>query len=99
VTRILIESGQTAIIGGMVDERLTKTMERIPGLGDIPIIGEPFRYRGKILTEKKLLVFVTPHIIKSAEFSTKVLENKIRDMESPIQMPFESVKDKGKKTK
>jgi len=99
VTRILIESGQTAIIGGMADERTTKVVERIPGLGDIPIIGEPFRYRGKTLTERKLLVFVTPHIIKSAELSTKVLENKIKDMEGPLTMPFESVKDKDKKTK
>lgn len=101
VTRILIESGQTAIIGGMVDERLTKTMERIPGLGDIPILGEPFRYRGTALTERKLLVFVTPHVIKSAEMSTKVLEDKVRDMDRPVTMPFESVKDKvkDKKTK
>jgi type II secretory pathway component GspD/PulD (secretin) len=99
VTRILIESGQTAIIGGMADERIAKIMERIPGLGDIPIIGEPFRYRGKTLTERKLLVFVTPHIIKSAELSTKILEDKIKDMERPITMPFESVKDKDKKTK
>ena len=99
VTRILIESGQTAIIGGMADERVTKVVERIPGLGDIPILGEPFRYRGKTLTERKLLVFVTPHIIKSAELSTKVLEDKIKSMEEPIIMPFESVNDKDKKTK
>ena len=99
VTRILIESGQTAIIGGMADERTTKTVERIPGLGDIPIIGEPFRYRGKEVVERKLLVFVTPHILKSAELSTKLMENKIKEMENPLVMPFESVKDKGKKTK
>ena len=99
VTRILIESGQTAIIGGMADERVSKVVERIPGLGDIPIIGEPFRYRGKTLTERKLLVFVTPHIIRSAELTTKIIEDKVKDMESPVTMPFESVKDKGKKTK
>jgi len=99
VTRILIGSGQTAIIGGLVDERLTKTMERVPGLGDIPFIGEPFRYRGKSLKASKLLVFVTPRIIKTAEVTMKALEDKVKDIESPITMPFESVKDKDKKTK
>ena len=83
----------------MVDERLTKTMERVPGLGDIPFIGEPFRYRGKSLKASKLLVFVTPRIIKTAEVTMKALEDKVKDIESPITMPFESVKDKDKKTK
>ncbi|MEW6027500.1 MAG: secretin N-terminal domain-containing protein [Planctomycetota bacterium] len=102
VTRILIESGQTAVIGGLVDERLSKTVERVPGFGDIPILGEPFRYRGKSLTERRLLVFVTPRIIKTAEVTTKVLSDKIADIESPITMPFEPVekgKGKDKKTK
>ncbi|MBI5778762.1 MAG: hypothetical protein HZA49_04840 [Planctomycetes bacterium] len=99
VTKILIESGQTAIIGGLVDERLTKTMERVPGLGDIPIIGEPFRYRGKSLNERKLLVFVTPRVIKTAEVTTKILSDKINGVESPLVMPFDSEKEKGKDKK
>ena len=86
VTNLIIEDGQTAIVGGLVDERLTKILERVPFLGDIPLINNLFRYKSGTLTERKLLVFVTPHIITSAESTVKILENKIKTAGEPVEI-------------
>ncbi|MDI6732399.1 MAG: hypothetical protein QME51_00330 [Planctomycetota bacterium] len=92
VTRLLIESGQTAIIGGLVDERLTKTFEKVPGLGEIPILNHLFTYKGSTLTQTKLLVFVTPHIIKSSDMSNKLLQDKSKGIDDFLQTPADSTK-------
>ncbi|MFH1230154.1 MAG: secretin N-terminal domain-containing protein [Planctomycetota bacterium] len=86
VTNLIIESGQTAIVGGLVDERLTKILERIPFLGDIPFVNNLFRYKSGTLIERKLLVFVTPRIITSAESTVKILENKIKGTEGSTEI-------------
>ncbi|MFH0889150.1 MAG: hypothetical protein V1871_08090 [Planctomycetota bacterium] len=86
VTNLIIDSGQTAIVGGLVDERLTKVLERVPFLGDIPLISNLFRYKSGTLSERKLLVFVTPRIITSAESTVKILENKVKTAEGPVEI-------------
>jgi type IV pilus assembly protein PilQ len=86
VTNLIIESGQTAIIGGLSDERITKTLEKIPFLADIPFVNNLFQYKSGALNERKLLVFVTPHIVKSAESTLKILEQKVKTSESPVEM-------------
>lgn len=86
VTNLIIESGQTAIVGGLMDERLSKTLERIPFLGDIPLVNNLFRYKSGTLTENKLLVFITPHIITSTESTIKILENKVKAAEGPVEI-------------
>jgi general secretion pathway protein D len=80
VTRLLINSGQTAIIGGLSEERISDSVEKVPILGDIPLIRSLFRYTGKTQTSRKLLVFLTPHIIKTAETTTDILKEKIKDI-------------------
>jgi type II secretory pathway component GspD/PulD (secretin) len=80
VTRLLIDSGQTAIIGGLLDERTTDTVEKVPVLGNIPLISPLFRYTGKATVNRKLLVFLSPHIIKTAETTNEILKEKIKDI-------------------
>ncbi|MBI4341704.1 MAG: hypothetical protein HY598_05425 [Candidatus Omnitrophica bacterium] len=62
-TSVLVKSGVTLIIGGLIDTKDARTDNRIPVLGDAPIIGLPFR--GKAVNKKKseLVVFITPQII------------------------------------
>ncbi|MEM7351135.1 MAG: type II and III secretion system protein [Acidobacteriota bacterium] len=66
-TEVILEPGETLVIGGLVREREDKTLGKTPGLGDIPWIGRAFQLKGRDFTSTELLVFVTPHELPSAE--------------------------------
>jgi len=59
-----LKDGQSFAIAGLVDDRVTQLANRIPGLGDIPILGRLFRSRSLSKTKAELLVLVTPHVVK-----------------------------------
>lgn len=59
-TEVILESGDTLIIGGLVTERMRETHGKTPGLGNLPGIGRAFRLEGKETESTELLVFVTP---------------------------------------
>ena len=63
-TEIELEAGQSFVIGGLLDNRLTESLSKIPLLGDIPLFGQLFRSRitGKNNTE--LIVLVTPEMVQ-----------------------------------
>jgi type IV pilus secretin PilQ/predicted competence protein len=63
-SNVLIKSGDTLAIGGLLQDEQTKTTTKVPILGDIPIIGYAFQERLNSRTKRNLLVFVTPTIIK-----------------------------------
>lgn len=65
-TTIVIRTGETAVIGGLIQDSLSETRFSIPFLGDIPILGHLF---GNTIREKKkqeIVVFLTPHVIERA---------------------------------
>lgn len=61
-TNVLVESGDTMVIGGLVSERDVKSISRVPVLGRLPILGFLFRRRKMDKKKMELLIFVTPHI-------------------------------------
>ncbi len=63
-SNVLIKSGDTLAIGGLLQDEQTKTRNKVPFLGDIPILGYAFQERLNSRTKRNLLVFVTPTIIK-----------------------------------
>ena len=63
-SNVLIKSGDTLAIGGLLQDESTKGRTKIPGLGDIPVLGYLFQERLNSRTKRNLLVFVTPTIIK-----------------------------------
>jgi pilus assembly protein CpaC len=62
-TEIELKDGQSFGIAGLLDRRATVQLSRVPGIGDIPVLGELFRSRSINRTNAELLVLVTPHII------------------------------------
>jgi type II secretory pathway component GspD/PulD (secretin) len=66
-TEVVLESGETLIIGGLVTEHKTETQGRTPGLASIPLIGRAFRLEGKQTESTELLVFVTPRELPTPE--------------------------------
>jgi len=74
VTTMLLESGQTAVIGGLTTESDSKITSRVPYLSSIPVLGELFKYRTKNRDRRSLLVFVTPTIVHSAQEQEVLLQ-------------------------
>ena len=62
-TIALIKDGQTVVLGGMRKKDVTKLTNKIPLLGDIPILGGLFRFEGESTSVTELVVFITPRII------------------------------------
>jgi pilus assembly protein CpaC len=59
-----LADGQTFAIAGLVDNRVTELMSKIPGIGDIPILGKLFQSKSLSKSKNELLVIVTPHIVR-----------------------------------
>jgi general secretion pathway protein D len=64
---ITIDDGQIVGIGGLLDDNDRRTFDRVPLLGDIPVIGNLFRSRGRARARTNLMVFIRPTILRSAE--------------------------------
>lgn len=65
-TSIVIWDGQTVVMGGMIREELTTVNDKIPLLGDIPLLGRLFRSEGEYSQKKNLLIFVTARLVDPA---------------------------------
>lgn len=61
-TSALVDNGETLVIGGIKITDISETLNRVPGLGNIPGIGKAFKRKGKNLTNTELMIFITPKI-------------------------------------
>ncbi|MBO4511685.1 MAG: hypothetical protein J5746_02860, partial [Victivallales bacterium] len=63
VTTVSVASGQTVVLGGMLEHKKTRTVQKVPILGDIPLLGWLFKHKVEQSTPMNLLVFVTATVI------------------------------------
>ncbi|HRD29950.1 MAG TPA: secretin N-terminal domain-containing protein, partial [Caulobacter sp.] len=63
-TRLSVDEGATAVIGGLIDDNYTKGNSGIPLLKDIPLLGAPFRVDSFSTGKTELIILVTPHILR-----------------------------------
>ena len=66
-SRVAIQDGQTIVIGGLMEDRKTENIQKVPLLGDIPILGWLFRRTVEQKTKTELLIFLTPHVAREPE--------------------------------
>ena len=66
VTTVNVWDGQTVVLGGLLSESAQKIKDKVPVLGDLPLVGRLFRSESNITRKKNLLIFVTPTIIDPA---------------------------------
>jgi type IV pilus secretin (or competence protein) PilQ len=62
-TSVLVDNGQTVVLGGIYEINKSNTISKVPGLGDIPGVGILFRNTSRTNTKAELLIFVTPRIL------------------------------------
>jgi type II secretory pathway component GspD/PulD (secretin) len=63
-TTVMVKDGETIVIGGLIREEMTKTVEEVPLLSRLPLIGELFRKRSDRQRRSEILVFITTRILK-----------------------------------
>lgn len=63
-TQVLVENGETVVLGGILDESKVDSTTKVPFLGDIPILGRLFRTDSNSDEREELLIFVTPKVLK-----------------------------------
>ncbi|MBN2562440.1 MAG: hypothetical protein JXQ75_16060 [Phycisphaerae bacterium] len=80
-TRVIMQDGQTVVLGGLISDRKTRTINKIPGLGDLPILDVLFRQENPASQRVDLLIFLTAHVEHAVEFTER--DQKILDMYRP----------------
>jgi type IV pilus assembly protein PilQ len=66
VTQIMVNNGDTAVIGGIYEETINNDITKVPFLGDIPILGYLFKTQGRSTEKSELLIFLTPRVIRES---------------------------------
>jgi type IV pilus assembly protein PilQ len=68
-TTLLVKDGQTIVMGGLRKKEVSKQVNKVPLLGDLPLAGALFRFKGEQTINSELIVFVTPWIVTQPELS------------------------------
>ena len=80
-TTAILNNGESVIIGGLIENRNESTEQKVPLLGDIPLIGNLFKNDSTTMTKKNLVVIVTPYMIPKAKDITYV-RNQLSELKS-----------------
>ena len=62
-TQVLVDNGETIVLGGIYQQAIISSVSKVPVLGDIPYLGFFFRTSTDFSEKKELLIFVTPRIV------------------------------------
>ncbi len=92
---VVVPSGNTLVIGGLISDQKTKSYTKVPVLGDLPGIGLAFRKESKLRNKSNLLIFITPTIVEDSDFQatkTEFLHSKPNDTSEEEESAWDSGK-------
>ena len=89
-TTISAKDGQTIILGGMIRSQVNSTVNKVPLLGDLPLLGSLFRSSTNNRDKTELLVFMTPTIIRDAAEAKKLREKTEKELSPTMQKIYKS---------
>jgi general secretion pathway protein D len=75
-TNVLVDNGQVVVIGGLIEDGFTDGEDKVPGLGDIPIIGNLFKTQSRKRTKTNLMIFLRPIIVTDAKASSLLTQDR-----------------------
>ena len=84
-TTIIVEDENSVVIGGLIDESLTKSESRTPCLGDVPVLGWAFKSVDEGEERTNLYVFLTPHVVKSPAEAKALYRDKKEAMDRKME--------------
>ena len=73
---LVLDDGAIGVIGGLLSDEERRTLEKIPLLGDIPVVGNLFRSKAKSRTKTNLMIFIRPTILRTAADSRALAERR-----------------------
>ncbi len=89
-TMVTVSDGETVIIGGLIRTDDSKMMRKVPFLGNIPLLGSIFRKKDDEVSDKELIIFITPHLVKEGtETAMLVLENQASEQAEGLNLTRE----------
>lgn len=71
-TNVLVDDGQIIVLGGLIDDNVQDGIEKVPVLGDLPVVGGLFSYKNRSRVKTNLMVFLRPTVIRTNEQSVDV---------------------------
>ena len=92
-TVMTLQSGATMIVGGLMDSSESKAISKIPILGDIPIIGEFFKYTSKRRDKRELIILITPYLVSDDDTYHSGMTDDMRDLYNAGQREKNSLND------
>lgn len=75
-SNVLVESGNIIVLGGLVEDRVTGNEEKVPGLGDVPVLGQFFRYDNRRRQKTNLMVFLRPVVVRNEDQAQSIVTNR-----------------------
>jgi general secretion pathway protein D len=84
-TKVIVQNEDTVVLSGLMRDQVTEAENKVPILGDIPVLGWLFKNTTSEKTKSNLLVFITPRIIKQYDSIRKVLDKKLDEREDFIR--------------
>ncbi len=73
---VIVNSTDVLVIGGLMSNNITTTVEKVPILGDIPLVGELFKHKSRRLEKKNLMVFIKPTILRGQDDASSITNTK-----------------------
>lgn len=95
-TKVLVDDGQTIVLGGLIEDRVALAVNKVPLLGDIPWLGGMFRYETRDHSKTNLMVFLRPVVLRDAKSSAALSSERydyIRAEQGRFEMPKSVVLD------
>lgn len=90
-TRLMLESGQTAVIGGLTTDSDSEIVRKVPFLGDIPVLGWFFKFSSTTKDRRSLIVLISPYIISSPEDSDAWLQRELEGRRGTLENALEQL--------
>ncbi|HVH42879.1 MAG TPA: type II secretion system secretin GspD [Labilithrix sp.] len=87
-TKLVVADQQTIVIGGLIRNVVGRTEEKVPVLGDIPVLGALFRKRTNQNEKRNLILVLTPYIIRSQDDLRTVFERKMQERQEYLDRYF-----------
>jgi general secretion pathway protein D len=94
-TTVVARDQQTVVIGGLMADRISESVTKIPILGDIPVLGFFFRNTSKTVKKSNILIAITPYVVSDLSDLRRVAEKKLRERREFIER-YSSLEDTSK---
>lgn len=95
-TNVLVNDGQIIVLGGLIEDNYSDGVQKVPWLGDLPVVGGLFRYENKSRGKTNLLVFLRPYVMRTSGATDRITQDRysyIRDEQQNYVSPNIMMRD------